>query len=165
MIGAISGAILYSLLATGLVTTKLFEKDVIVHGPATIGADYDDLAVFLVGFVAGFLERLVPNLLSKTNFGTAEPAGKDTPVQVVPAASDGGQEGKAGTAGASANGEGDAELATDPASVTQEAEGVLAEQVEAPEAVAVDDADPAAQETAVVPDNPDTGEQPRPQGA
>jgi hypothetical protein len=167
VIGAISGAILYSLLATGLVTTKLFEKDVIVHGPTTIGADYDDLAVFLVGFVAGFLERLVPNLLSKTNFGTAEPAGKDTPVQVVPAASDGGQEGNGGTTTATAKGGSDAGLSTDAVSVAQEAEqGAVVEQVgEAPEAVVADDPDVAAEDTAAVPDNPDTEEEPRPQGA
>jgi hypothetical protein len=82
VIGAISGAILYSLFATDLVSTAVFDNQAIVHGPAE--GSYNGLTVFLIGFVAGFFERLVPNLLSKTNFGTAEPAGKDTPVQVVP---------------------------------------------------------------------------------
>ncbi|ATY34131.1 hypothetical protein [Sphingomonas psychrotolerans] len=82
VIGAISGAVLYSLFATDLVSTAVFDNQAIVHGPTE--GSYNGLTVFLIGFVAGFFERLVPNLLSKTNFGTAEPAGKDTPVQVVP---------------------------------------------------------------------------------
>jgi hypothetical protein len=159
VIGAISGAILYSLFATGLVTTTLFEKKAIVHGPIAVGPVYNDLTVFLIGFVAGFLERLVPNLLSKTNFGTAEPAGRDTPVQVVPAGE--AQAGKGGAGANPAGGGGDAGdvvEAVDPSA----ADGIESEdagQAEETETVASESApvdNPDAAETATaVPDNPD----------
>ena len=175
IIGAISGAILYSLFATGLVTTTLFDKKAIVHGPIAVGPSYNDLTVFLVGFVAGFLERLVPNLLSKTNFGTAEPAGKDTPVQIVPAASDGSQAGKGGAAGvnpaesgASAE-DGAADGAPEDAPVAEGAEDGNAGTAEAEETAAPDSTPVANPDAAAVPDNPDATplaeEQPRPQGA
>lgn len=143
-IGAISGAILYSLFATDLVSTAVFDNQAIVHGSEA--GSYNGLTVFLIGFVAGFFERLVPNLLSKTNFGTAEPAGKDTPVQVVPAGS------------AVADGP-DADAGVEQAG---EVEAAAAESAPA-------DAPGAAEEAAtVVPDNPDavsvTEEEARPQG-
>lgn len=79
-IGAISGAVLYCLLASGLVTTSLVDSKRIVLPAHGVG-QYSDIVVFLIGFVAGFFERLVPDMLNKTNFGTPEPAGQDTPVR------------------------------------------------------------------------------------
>lgn len=163
MIGAISGAILYSLFATGLVTTTLFEKKAIVHGPIAVGPVYNDLTVFLIGFVAGFLERLVPNLLSKTNFGTSEPAGRDTPVQVVPAG-EAGKPGKGGAGAGPASGGGDAGDAGDVVEAAEAVDPDVGEsgdagQADAAETVApasapVDNPD-AAEAATAVPDNPD----------
>jgi hypothetical protein len=84
VIGAVAGVILYCLFAAGFVTTKLFPTSEIVYRtPHEVGSAYREFTVFLIGFVAGFSERLVPSLLSKTNFGTPEPAGQDTPVKKV----------------------------------------------------------------------------------
>lgn len=83
-IGAIAGAVLYGLFAAEFVTTKLFTaKELVYRSVHAVGPDYSEFTVFLIGFVAGFSERLVPNLLSKTNFGSPEPAGQDTPVKKV----------------------------------------------------------------------------------
>ncbi|MBV9931077.1 MAG: hypothetical protein JO013_09040 [Alphaproteobacteria bacterium] len=79
LIGGIAGGVLFALLASELVQVKLVPLSRLRFGDP----DYSDITVFLVGFVAGFFERLVPQLLDKTNFGTAEPAGQDTPVKQV----------------------------------------------------------------------------------
>ncbi|MDT8759367.1 hypothetical protein MZO42_11725 [Sphingomonas psychrotolerans] len=167
VIGAISGAILYSLFATGLVSTTLFKREIIVRG-AEVGPSYSDLTVFLIGFVAGFFERLVPNLLSKTNFGTAEPAGKDTPVQVAPAPGDEGRGGKENAAGAVAEGNGEAAPPADAPAVEALQEDAVAAPAGAADAGAaeagtVDNPDAAGPGTAVSADDPEAAA--RPQGA
>jgi hypothetical protein len=74
LIGAIAGGVFYVMLATELVTIKLFDPNQL--DPAR---SYRELTVFMAGFVAGFLERLVPDLLAKTDFGTVDPKPRPTP--------------------------------------------------------------------------------------
>lgn len=66
LIGTMSGGLLICLLLTELVRIEGVEM-----------RQDDDVLVFVVGFVAGFFERLVPDMLSKTNLGTKE--GEVTP--------------------------------------------------------------------------------------
>lgn len=60
-----------------------------------VAKNYHYLLVFVLGFLAGFFERLVPDLLSKTSFSTKEP-GKDsdtpagTPTMTAPPTPQGG---------------------------------------------------------------------------
>lgn len=67
LIGAISGGMMLCLLRSGLVSSLLKEDTL---DPSK--GDYSYLLVFVIGFVAGFFERLVPDVLSQTNLGTAE---------------------------------------------------------------------------------------------
>lgn len=91
-IGAIAAAILYGMFAAGFITTKLFApSDILYRSAHEVGTRYSEFTVFVIGFVAGFSERLVPNLLSKTNFATPEPAGQDTPVKKVSTPQAGGE--------------------------------------------------------------------------
>lgn len=61
-IGFIAGAVLMALLKARLVNFHF--------GDASL-ADADALAVVIIGFVAGFSERMVPDLLEKANANTA----------------------------------------------------------------------------------------------
>lgn len=69
LIGAIAGGIFYTLVMTKVVSTNVFQ----IHLPLTGTWGDLQLSVYLMGFVAGFLERLVPNLLNATNFAKTEP--------------------------------------------------------------------------------------------
>ncbi len=79
LIGAIAGGVLYCLLASDLVSVKFVTQQQIVPIEGREAA-YNDIIVFLIGFFAGFFERLVPKLLNETAFGTPEPAGQETPI-------------------------------------------------------------------------------------
>ena len=65
LIGAMSGGILLCLLLSGMVQVSGLKLE---NGAASIAQR--EFVVFLLGFFAGFFERLVPNLLEKTNLGT-----------------------------------------------------------------------------------------------
>lgn len=94
LIGAIAGGVFYALLRSGFVSTKLIDVDTLTP-PSGANRPYSDFNVFMTGFLAGFLERLVPQLLNDTNIGTPEPAGRDTP-----AGAPSGGKGDAGPKGA-----------------------------------------------------------------
>jgi hypothetical protein len=67
-IGSMSGGLLVCLLFSGLVHISGIEV-VRGGGGGAAGNDSQNL-VFVLGFFAGFFERLVPNLLAKTNLAT-----------------------------------------------------------------------------------------------
>ena len=70
LIGAMSGGILICLMLSGLVD-NLVKVEALQPG----GRDYAPLLIFMVGFLGGFFERLVPDLLKQTNLGTTEATG------------------------------------------------------------------------------------------
>jgi hypothetical protein len=65
-VGTIGGAILICLFLTGLVTTLSIGKAELTPG---VGP-YADLLALVIGFIAGFSERAVPDLLAKANLAT-----------------------------------------------------------------------------------------------
>jgi hypothetical protein len=69
LIGAVAGGMLLCLLVSDLLTNFL-QADKLKYGQ-----DYNAFLVFVIGFLAGFFERLVPDLLSQTNLGTREQSG------------------------------------------------------------------------------------------
>lgn len=95
LIGAISGAILFCLLKTGLVQLKLGNNSIlpILHcpkdakgniiGDCTPASDVMEYFTILLAFIAGFSERMVDDLLSKATAsvsGAGNPlAGSNTP--------------------------------------------------------------------------------------
>ena len=64
LIGAIGAAVLVSLQRAGVITGSLF-------GARPGQAVADDTIFFILGFIAGFSERLVPDMLAKINVGAA----------------------------------------------------------------------------------------------
>lgn len=73
LIGAIAGGMLLCLLVSGLIS------NVLDTGQLTPGSGkYKHLLVFVIGFLAGFFERLVPDLLSQTKLATEETSGEVT---------------------------------------------------------------------------------------
>jgi hypothetical protein len=73
LIGAMSGGLLLCLLLSRLVQISGIRVTSVPAGGA--GSAQSDVLVFVVGFFAGFFERLVPDLLSKTSLGTKEGEG------------------------------------------------------------------------------------------
>ena len=67
LIGAIAGGMLLCLLLSGLIS-DVIEVEQMTPGDRV----YKPLLVFVIGFLGGFFERLVPDLLSQTNLGTTE---------------------------------------------------------------------------------------------
>ena len=91
LIGAMSGGLLLCLLLSELVHISGLSVVQGTTAAATPPAAKPQLVVFVIGFFAGFFERLVPNLLEKTNLGTQAETGRSVaapPVmsQVVPPA-------------------------------------------------------------------------------
>jgi hypothetical protein len=71
LIGSIAGGVLLCLLLSGLVTNTLLKPDNVDPSNKL----YSPLLVFVIGFLGGFFERLVPNFLAQTNLGTKEKTG------------------------------------------------------------------------------------------
>lgn len=82
LIGAIAGGMLLCLLVSGLISSVI-DVNQMTPGSGQGGvrqgeagkagaSQYKPLLVFVIGFLAGFFERLVPDLLSQTNLGTKE---------------------------------------------------------------------------------------------
>jgi hypothetical protein len=70
MIGAISGGILLCLLSSGLAANSLIDIDQLNKTDVE-----STLLVFVLGFLAGFAERLLPDLLEKAQLGLEVPSG------------------------------------------------------------------------------------------
>ena len=64
-VGAVSGAMIICLLLSGFVEN-------LVHMDRIRPQSYQPLSVFMIGFLGGFFERLVPDLLTQTSLGTTE---------------------------------------------------------------------------------------------
>jgi hypothetical protein len=100
VIGVIGAVIIIFIFQTGLAGGLSIDKAVL--NPTE--PKYDWMLVFVVAFCAGFSERLVPDLLTKVQFGGTPGASDGTPAKVppVPAPPAGG--GGAGAAAAPAGG-------------------------------------------------------------
>jgi hypothetical protein len=77
IVGAIGGVVLVSLIRAGFVRFSLGDSS---------PDDYRTIHILIVGFVAGFTERLVPDLLAKADARTGEPAATRLPEPSAPAA-------------------------------------------------------------------------------
>ncbi|MFL6863130.1 MAG: hypothetical protein ACJ8DZ_09030, partial [Allosphingosinicella sp.] len=77
VIGCMSGGILLCLLLSRLVEISGVQV-ISGNGAPTPGHD-PAIVEFVLGFFAGFFERLVPNLLEKTNLGSQSAAGATAP--------------------------------------------------------------------------------------
>lgn len=73
MIGAIAAALVICLLNSGLLGTTALPEGSLTPGDK----DYSQILVMVVGFIAGFSERMVPDLLSRTSFGGAAARGQE----------------------------------------------------------------------------------------
>lgn len=88
LIGAIAGGILLCMLVSGLLANSLIDVARLRPGHA----DYSELMIFIIGFLGGFSERLVPDFLAQTNIGTKERTG-ERPASAAPASDPGADNG------------------------------------------------------------------------
>lgn len=95
LIGAIAGGILLCLLVSGLLANSLINVETLKPGHE----DYSELMIFIIGFLGGFSERLVPDFLAQTNIGTKEKTGERSapPTPPTDQSAGGGAGGGAGT--------------------------------------------------------------------
>lgn len=78
-VGTIGGAILVSLFLTGLVSAVEID-DASLRGGGGADAPNPVLSALVIGFIAGFSERAVPDLLAKANVATDPKEDKSTDV-------------------------------------------------------------------------------------
>jgi hypothetical protein len=108
VIGFIGGMVLYALFRTQVVSSIAFGKEAGALKPDPTSSDYNWMMVAVIGFVAGFVERLVGNLLAKSTLAAG--AG-DQRAPVPPGPPDAGAGRGAGAATGAAAGLGAAALA------------------------------------------------------
>jgi hypothetical protein len=126
LIGAISGGVLLVMLSSDLVTNALVTKDALIYPSVPGGTPYSEMLVYILGFVAGFAERLVPDQLEKARLALedkapqAPPPPASAPPPPPPPADQGGG---ANTDGPDGLGTGDstAEFSAPPAAGTSSA--------------------------------------------
>lgn len=82
IIGFIGGMVLYALFRTEVVSSIAFGDGADALDPVAIG--YSWIMVAVVGFVAGFVERLVGNLLAKSSIAGASGDARAVPVPPGP---------------------------------------------------------------------------------
>lgn len=85
LIGIIAATVLVFLLQSGVVGTPSFGNRTIAFPPES-GAIYSWTMVVVVGFTAGFLERLVPDLLADSAIAALKPAKPSTAATPPPQA-------------------------------------------------------------------------------
>ncbi|HYG28939.1 MAG TPA: hypothetical protein VD887_01870 [Allosphingosinicella sp.] len=68
LIGAVAGGVLMCLLVSGLLANSLINVELLKPDHP----DYSELMIFIIGFLGGFSERLVPDFLAQTTLGTKE---------------------------------------------------------------------------------------------
>ena len=111
LIGAIAGGMLLSIMVSGLISSVVDKQQLMLDGPGSAQGDPGQarhVLIFVIGFIAGFFERLVPDLLSQTKLGTEENTGgitgapntsgtpiPPTPPPLIPPPGEAGAEGAA----------------------------------------------------------------------